>query len=310
MIWAQVFDVEQTTQLIRPRVKIDSRYVFDTPFSDTSGKFNAFENSVSFTFPIKRNLKTEIKLDLSSWKIKDIFKKSIRVKASEILGTCRISHRQLHLGFDSVPIRNLYYANAGIIGLHLTKKYRILFYSANANIHEETNSINSLVPRFSGLIGQYHIRGLRKSFYYGASIIYSDGLLIPAPFIGGTEPLSKTLSLNYTLPVMINLQYHKNKSFCIAGIKADGYRSGIMLHQRRTNVNLSMASGYINYRHRFSNTIQLQAEAGYLFFQRVQFDRTKEYSYRYPINGSPYINFSFQMYLGKSMLEKILDYVF
>ncbi len=307
---AQVFDIEQTTQLIRPRLKIDSKYTFNTPFSDTTGNFSNFENSAGFTIPLKRTFKTELKLDLSSWKIKDIFKNSVRIKASEILGTFKITQRQTKLGFDSVPTKNFYYLNAGIIGLYLTKKYRILFYSANINIHEESNSIKTTVPRFSGLIGQYHIRGLRKSFYYGATLVYSDKLLIPAPFIGGTEPISKTLSINYTLPVMINLQYHQKKIFLIAGVKADGYRTGIFFKEIRTNLNYTNASAYFNFRYRASNTLHLQAEAGYLFFHRIQMDRTDKFPYKYPINNAVYGNISIHVYFGKSMLEKIIDQVF
>ncbi len=307
---AQTFDLEQTTQLIRPRLKYDSKYVFDTNFKDTNGVFNSLENSVGITFPIKRTFKTEINLNLNSLKIKDIFKNSVRIKANEILGTFRITHRQVRIGFDSLPTKNLYYANAGIIGLHLTKKYRILFYSANINIHEEANSINTILPRFSGIVGQYHIRGLRKSFFYGATIVYSDGLLLPAAFIGGTEPINDKLSLNYCFPAFLNLQYHQKNSFIIVGVKGDGYRSGIMYKNKRSNLNVTNISAFANYRHRFSKTFHLQLEGGYYFFQRAQFDKNEQYPYKYPLNGSFYANFNLQVYFGKSVLEKIIDQVF
>ena len=57
---AQTFDIEQITQLIRPRIKVDSKYTFDAKFADTTGKFNCLENSIAVTFPIKRTFKTEI----------------------------------------------------------------------------------------------------------------------------------------------------------------------------------------------------------------------------------------------------------
>ncbi|MBL7917960.1 MAG: hypothetical protein JNM96_06155 [Bacteroidia bacterium] len=307
---AQTFDIEQTTQLIRPRLKYDSKYVFDATYKDTNGIFNSAENSFGVTVPIKRSFKTEINLNLKSLKLKDIFKNSVRIKADEILGTFKVTHRQIRLGFDSLPIRNLYYANAGIIGLHLTKKYRILFYAANINIHEEAKSLNSVVPRFSGIMGQYHIRGLRKSFYYGGTLVYSDALILPAVFIGGTEPINNELSFNYCLPAFINLQYHKNNSYVMAGVKGDGYRSGINYKNFRTNINITNISAFVNYRHRFSNTFHLQIESGYYFLQRSQFDKHELYRYKYPMNGSFYANFNLQVYFGKSMLEKIIDQVF
>lgn len=306
---AQTFDIEQTAQLIRPRIKFDSRYTFDTNFIDTNGKFNSFENAATITFPIKRTFKTEVSLNLSSLKLKDIFKNSLRIKANEIFGTVKVAHRQNYLGFDSLPKKNLYYANAGLIGLHLTKKYRIVFYTMNINIHEQDKTLNNAFPRFSGVLGQYHIRGLRKSFYYGVSLIYSDGLLIPSPFIGGTEPINSNLSFNYTLPVQINFQYKKNKSFTVLGAKVDGYRTGILLDANRTNMNLTYASAFLNFRYRFSNTLQMQVEGGYNFYQDIRFTKSNNYNYRYPMQGSPFVNATFNIYFGKSLLEKIVEQV-
>lgn len=309
-IKAQTFDIEQSAQLIRPRLKMESKYTFDAKFKDTSGIYNCFENSVGATFPIKRSFKTEINLNLSSLKLKDIFKNSVRIRAYQILGTFKVTQRQTTLGFDSIHKKNLSYANAGIIGLHLTKKYRILFYSANVNIHEQDKTLDKLVPRFSGVVGQYHIRGLRKSFYYGASLLYSDGLFIPCPFFGGTEPINSNFSLNYTIPAQINLQYRNDKSYTIFGIKGDGYRTGILHATKRTNLNVANASVFMNFRYRFSNTFQVMAEGGYNFYQKVRFTKTNDYTYSYPLNGSPYATVSINIFFGKSLLEKIVEQVF
>jgi hypothetical protein len=308
--YGQTFDIEQTAQLMRPRLKFDSKYTFDARFADTSGKYNSIENSIGVSFPIKRTFKTEINLNLSSLKLKDIFKNSVRIRSNEILGTFKVTQRQNTIGFDSTQKKNLYYANAGIIGLHLTKKYRIFFYSANVSIHEQDKTLEKLMPRFSGVIGQYHIRGLRKSFYYGASFIYSDGLFIPSPFIGGTEPINSNLSFNYTLPVQINLQYRKDKSYTIIGTKIDGYRSGIMLRSERTNLNVTNACVFANFRYRFSNTFQAQIEGGYNFYQNIRFTKNSNYTYNYALKGSPYVNVNFNVLFGKSMLEKIVEQVF
>jgi hypothetical protein len=307
---SQTFDIEQTAQLMRPRLKFESKYTFDARFADTSGVYNSLENSVGVTFPIKRTFKTEISLNLSSLNLKDIFKNSVRIRSNEILGTFKVTQRQNTLGFDSIQKKNLYYANAGIIGLHLTKKYRIFFYTANVSIHEQDKTLSELIPRVSGVIGQYHIRGLRKGFYYGASLIYSDGFFIPSPFIGGTEPINSNLSFNYTLPVQINLQYRKDKSYTIVGTKIDGYRSGMLLRSERTNMNVTNASVFVNFRYRFSNTLQAQIEGGYNFYQNIRFTKTDNYIYNYPLKGAPYVNASINVLFGKSMLEKIVEQVF
>jgi hypothetical protein len=287
-----------------------SEYTFDAKFTDTTGKYNALDNSIGVTFPIKRTFKTEVDLDLSSLKLKDIIKKSVRLRASEILGTVKLSNKQVTLGFDSTQRRSIHQANLGVLGLHLTKKYRILFYSANAFIQEQDKTLGNAAPRFSAMLGQYHIRGLRKSFYYGAAVVYSDGLLLPAPFIGGTEPINKYFSFNYTLPVQLNLQFHDQKTFAILGVKADGYRAGMLIKNKRTNLNVSQVKAYLNFRYRFSNTFQVQAEGGYIVYQQLRLDKTNDYNYKYPLNGSPYANVSLNVYFGKSILEKIVEQVF
>lgn len=315
---AQTFDIEQTAQLIRPRMKLESKYTFDPITKDTSGSFTSFDNSASFTFPIKRKFGTEINIDVTDFKLRDIFKKNIRIKASEILGTFKMGQKQTQFGVENnILKRDLYYVNAGIIGLHLTKKYRILFYSANLNLHEEGEVFNKLVPRFSGVIGQYHIRGLRKSYYYGFSLIYSDGLLVPSPFFGGTIPLNNQFTFNYTLPVQLNIQYHQDKTFLIAGVKSDGFRAGIASALNgRVNMNYGNGAAFLNFRYRFSRIFQLQAEGGYNFYQFMSFDDGLKNSpvwptrTKLPLNTSFYGSVSLNIYFGKSLLEKVVDQLF
>lgn len=313
-IKAQTFDIEQTSQLIRPRIKLDSKYTFDPLTKDTSGSYGCFENSAGFTFPIVRKFKTEINLDFKDFKLKNLFKKNIRIKASELLGTFKLTQRNVQFGIeDTLPKKNLYYLNAGIIGLQLTKKYRILFYSANLNIHEENKTFNQLQPRFSAIVGQYHIRGLRKGFYYGMSMIYSDGLLIPSPFFGGMQPLGDRWTFNYTLPVQLNIQYYHHATYVVLGVKTDGYRSGVKLGNVRGNMNYANGSTYLNVRRKLTRTVQIYGEVGYNFYQMISFDdgiknsavwpqRTK-----IPMNTSFYGNISIQIYFGKSLLEKVTD---
>jgi hypothetical protein len=316
-IKAQTFDIEQTSQLIRPRMKLDSKYTFDPATKDTGGAYTCFENSASFTFPIKRKFGTEINLDLKNFKLKDIFKKNIRIKASEVLGTFKVTQKNIRFGIeDTLAKRGLYYINAGIIGLHLTKKYRILFYSANMNVHEDSKTFNQFTPRFSTVVGQYHIHGLRKGFYYGMSLIYSDGLLVPSPFIGGMEPIADRWTFNYTLPVQLNIQYYHHATYVVFGVKTDGYRSGIKLGNGRGNMNYGNGCTYLNVRHKFTRTIQVYGEVGYNFYQFMSFDdgikNNKVWPERVkvPMNTSFYGHISVQIYFGKSLLEKVTDQLF
>lgn len=309
-LFAQNFDIEQTAQLIRPRFRTESRYTFDSRFTDTAGLYNCFENAAGITFPIKRKFKTDISLNLSSLKLKDIFKNSIRIKAYEILGSIKISNKQLFLGFDSVKHRSVHYAAAGLTGLHLTKKYRIFFYSVNGIIHEEQSVISKFSPRLSSVIGQYHIRGLRKSFYYGFSMIYSDKLFVPIPFIGGSEPINNQFSFHYLLPAQVSLQYKQKNTFIIVGSKLDGQRFGINYGNIKSNLSYINAGGFVNFRHRFSKTFQIQIESGYLYYQNIRFDDAYKQINKYPLSNSFYVQFNLNVFLGKSLLEKIVDQVF
>ena len=100
---AQTFEVEQIEQLFRPRVRVDSKYIVDASFKDTTGVYNQKEISSVFTFPIKTKFSADVKLDLSSLNLKDILKNSVRIKASQTLGVFRLNARQINIGFDTLP---------------------------------------------------------------------------------------------------------------------------------------------------------------------------------------------------------------
>lgn len=307
---AQSFDLEQATQLIRPRLKTEGRIILNANFKDTSGNFNLTEQSLVLTFPLKRKFSADIALNLKSLKPKELLKNSIRIKACDILGNIRITSRQLKLGIDSLPAKNIYGINAGITGLHLTKKYRIAFYSVNAHLLEQDKYLSAPALRLSALGGLYHVRGLRKSFYYGAALVYSDGLLLPAPFIGGTERLFRNWYFNYTLPVQLNIEYNDNKHRMLAGVKADGFRSSLSFKNLRRAMNYTQGMTYIQYRYRFSNTFYAHAEGGYIFYHKMHFASTSEVTSAYHLKGKPYIQAGFFAYFGKGLLEKIIEQLF
>ncbi len=309
-LFPQSFDIEQATQLLRPRIKTEGRFILPAELKDTTGHFSLNGQAVNITFPIKRKFSVDIALSLKSLKLKDIIKNSVRLKAYDILGSIRFTLRQVRMSFDSLPNKNIYGINAGITGLHLTRKYKIAFYTLNAHLHEQDRYLHSPGFRLSALAGQYHLRGIRKSFYYGAALIYSDGLLLPAPFIGGTEKLFKNWYFNYTLPVQMNLEYNHNKHRMITGIKADGFRSSLLFRQIRHSVNYKQGIAYLNYRYRFSNTFYAFAEGGYIFYHQLHISNTSDFSGNYNIKNSTYIQAGFFAYLGKGLLEKIIEQLF
>ncbi len=305
---AQNFEVDQIEQLFRPRFRVDSRYVFDAPFTDTSNHYNSKEGSVVFTFPLKTNIGAELKVDLSSMKLKDILKNSVRLKVSQTLGLVRVNSRQAYMGFDTLPEKNMMGATVGILGLRLTRKYRVMFWSAGVNVSEQNRTFNKATPRATALIGQLHLRGIRKNFFYGVAVAYSDRLILPLPFFGGSEPIGKNFIFNYTLPAQINLQYRPNHRLMITtGVNADGYRSGIEYHLKRSNVNYTAVMGYASVRYKFGKALIARLEGGYMFYQNVSYSQTDVSVKNYPVKPGPYVQAGFSILFGKTAWEKIFD---
>lgn len=305
---AQNFEVEQIEQLFRPRLRVDSRYVFDSRFSDTLGPYNSKEVSLAFTFPIKTSLGADVKLDLSGGKLKDILRNSLRFKASQILGLVRLNGRQAYMGFDTLPSKNMGGATVGLLGLRLTKKYRVMFWSAGLNVSEQDRTIQRAVPRATALLGQLHLRGIRRNFFYGAALAYSDRLLLPIPFFGGSEPIGQKFIFNYTLPAQINLQYRPNHDLMItAGLNIDGYRSGIEYHLKRANVNYTAVMTFAGLRYKFGKALIARIEGGYICYQNIRYTQMDILRNTFPIRSGPYVQAGFSVLFGKTVWEKIFE---
>ncbi|MBA2613630.1 MAG: hypothetical protein H0U95_16830 [Bacteroidetes bacterium] len=306
---AQTFEVEQIEQLFRPRVRVESKYITDARFKDTSGVFNQKEVNSIFTFPIKTKFSADVKLDLQSLKIKDILKNSLRFKASQTLGVLRLTARQINIGFDTLPQKNIMNATAGLMGLRLSKKYRVQFYSATVTIAEQDKTVNNAVPRASALFGQLHLRGLKRNFFYGIAATYSDGLFLPTPFFGGSEPIGKNFVFNYTLPAQVNLQYKDNNTLITVGASFDGYRNGILYVTKRKNLNYYAGLTYASFRYKFSRSLMARVEGGYIFYQNLQYTKTDNVPTKFGINPSPYVQVGFSVLFGKTFWEKVFDNV-
>ncbi len=310
----QTFEVEQIEQLFRPRLRVESKYIFNSTFKDTVGYFNQKDINGVFTFPIKTKFSADVKLDLKSLKLKDILNNSVRFKASQTLGILRFTGRQIFLSYDTLlkesPNKNIVNATMGLMGLRLSKKYRVQFYSATVTIAEQDKTMNNAVPRFSALFGQLHLRGLKRNFFYGIAATYSDGLLIPAPFFGGSEPIGKHFVFNYTLPAQINIQYKDDKRTLItAGASIDAYRNGILYFSKRKNLNYFSALTYASVRYKFSKTLVGRIEGGYIVYQTLKYTKTDGLPTDFKLAPTPYVQVGFSVLFGKTFWEKVFDNV-
>lgn len=308
-LYSQTFEVDQIEQLFRPRLRVDAKYTFDSKFKDTTGIFNQKDAGFVFTFPLKTKLSADLKLDLSSLKLKDLLKNSVRVRASQLLGMVRVNGRQSNFGFDFPRQKNMSGVTVGLLGVRLTKKYRVMFYSVNTSFAEEVKPLTSFGPRASALIGQLHMRGLRKNFFYGVAATYSDGLFLPAAFFGGSQPIGKKFIFNYILPVQLNVQYKDDHHTLVTlGVSADGYRTGISNPLgKRVNLNYTSGYSYASIRYKFNRTLVGRLEGGYIFYQNLRYTKSDLYQTNYPLSAGPYVQAGFSVLFGKTVWEKIAE---
>jgi hypothetical protein len=302
---SQSFELEQVQQVWRPRIKADFRYVGNANYKDTSGHFSYTDQNCVITFPIKTKLSADLKLDLSSIRLKDILSKSVTVHASQLMGNVKFGAKQLHAGLDSISNRNLYNASAGLFGLKLTKKFRILFYSVNAGFNEQDKTLDRMALRASGVIGQFHLRGLRKNYYYGLAASYTDGVFAPIPFFGGMAPVSERLTFSYTLPAQLCMQYRIDKNNTISyGITLDGFRYGMLYNKERINMNYASLALFTTYRVKVNKTLGFRLNGGYNIVQRVKLNNTSAPMTNYRMNRGFFIEAGFYTLFGKNLFEQ------
>ena len=303
---AQTFELDQVEQIWRPRIRADFRYVAPTKYQDTSSKFSSTEQSFVFTFPIKTKLSADLKLDLSSLKLKDILKNSVQIKASQVMGSVKFGSKQVNTGLDSIKTRNLYYGYAGVFGLKLTKKFRILFYSLNAGFNEQDKTINTMALRSNGVLGQFHIRGLRKNYYYGVAASYGDGKFFALPFFGGMQPAGSKGTINFTIPAQIYYQYKPNQKHAIStGLTLDGFRYGMQFKNERINFNYANLNVFANYRYKLSKTFGFRVQGGYNLVQRVVLSDIDIKKTRYPLQPGFYVEAGIFTVFGKNLFEQV-----
>lgn len=310
-VHGQSFDIEQFEQVFRPRIKLDLRHQPQSGFQDTTDLFGITEGNAVFTFPIHSRFDIGLKLDTSARDLDQFLKSSVRIKASQLLGTARFGARQVELGFDSIPTRQLYAGSIGVMGVKLTKEYRVLYWSANVNLSEEDETFDEAVPRFSGVIGQMHIKGLRRTFFYGLGIAFSDKLTLPVPFIGGNMPLGGDWSFQYLLPAQVAVGFEPVKRMkFMAGVGLDAFRSGMQWQDVRTNFNYGTVRTFVNMRHTPNRHLQVRAEVGYNFAQAVRFSEVERGPDSFPMDPGITVGAGVNVLFGDGVMERIIEGMF
>lgn len=304
---AQSFDLEQFDQLFRPRLRLDARWTPEVPFADVPGTFDDRSVNAGFTIPVYKKWTAGLELNLTGDDLKDVIKNSVRVRASQVMVSARYSTRDLRLSGDP---HLLHSASVGALGISLTKKYRVLFWSANVNASEEDATMDRVVPRFNGVIGKLHIKGLRRQLFYGAAVSFSDGLNLPVPFVGGVEPIGDRWTLQYILPLQLALGYKPGKrTRLLGGFVADGFRSGFAYGDDRVNVTYAAVRGFVSVRQKLSNTVQLRAEVAGVPVHGIRLPAGDGALEQYPLQAGYSMMAGINVFFGQSTLERLVGEV-
>jgi len=308
---AQTFDLEQFEQVFRPRLRLDGRWLPTTKATNRNNTFEDRSGAAALTFPITRTFNVNAQLDLTADSWKDLLLSGIRVRASQVMGTVRYGYREVSFQDGFAGPRSLHTGALGLMGISLTKRFRILFWNANVNVSEENATLKDPALRFTGMIGKMRVKGLHRQFFYGLFVIASDGLIAPMPFIGGQVPIAKKLAFNYVLPVQMNFAWRPTGGTSLqAGAGLDGWRSGatnnVATGEGRLNLNYLALRGFISGRKKLNNTFVLRADVGYSFHylsytvDRGEFDRIQ---LQPGLTATVGLNILF----GKSVVEQILN---
>ncbi len=309
---AQTFDLDQFDQLFRPRLRVEGRWVPETALQNNPGSFEDRSALAVLTFPVHSTFNVNAKLDLTAANIGELLKNGVRVRASQVMGNVRYGAREVRLDAALGEARMLHNASIGALGVSLTRKFRVLFWSANVNISEEDHTMDQAVPRFTGLIGKMKVRGLRRQFFYGLAASFTDGLSLPVPFIGGSAPMGKKLSFNYVLPLQASFGWKiADHTRLNLGLGIDGNRSGIGIAGERHNMNYGALRVFANVRHKLSTHFMLRAEAGYALGQRLNFSPDDVEVLETPVRlePGPSAMLGINVLFGQSILDRIIDEV-
>lgn len=308
LLTAQTFDLDQFDQLFRPRLRLEGRNLPTVMRKDRIANYEDRSATAVFTFPLHSRFDVNAKLDLTADNLAELIKNGLRVRASQVMGSVRYGAREVSFNRENGDVHMLHTASAGALGISLTRKFRVLFWSANVNISEEDRTIDQAVPRFSGLIGQMKVRGLRRQFFFGIAASYSDGLTLPVPFVGGSAPMGKKWSFNYVLPLQLSFAWSASgRTKLNIGAGLDGSRSGYLLGDERANLNYSGLRGFLNLRHRLSPHFALRAEAGYMLAHRMSRGYPGEKINAFPLEPGPVVMVGVNVLFGQSILDRLLD---
>lgn len=322
---AQSLQVKEFTQIFQPSLSVGGEWTLPRPMrSGDAELYNALAVGVQASVPIKGEIEFDLNLDklknwknIKSWKDVQNIGRTLPVDVSgyQLFWTANGGFRSttLSTSTDSSAHRG-YYFNTGMMGLHLQRKFRLLFYQATLGFSEDGTTMRQLKPIFTAMGGQARIIKYGFILYYGGYINYTDGRLLPIPFIGAYTALPPFFDLQITLPLQARISYRKHKNLrASAEIALSGFQTGFSRPNPLTAEaeRLGMRSAHL----KVSTTAEHRTEGGRLGIELGTvlarsislFDGGQKISDFKPKTGM-YVSVNYQVTLQrKSLIKNIWD---
>lgn len=299
-------------QLFQPSVRFNAEYTSDWLGKNADYRASYLRSNINFIVPIKSKFGLtwdwEALTKVRKW---GDLKNVVGVKAYQIFWNIRPMFSWLQYqnpDTEAAPFSagNAYLAglSTGITGMHFRKKFRILFYSINIGLHEQIQTLQRgrIRPTFTGLVGVAQARGLFFYWYYGLYVGYSNGQILPAPFIGVQAKIAPRLWLNITLPVQFRLGYAFTKKFqldFVAGLSGWGGGFWAQNNAQRHFFSATQLRTALTASFRFSKQTRLYLEAGFLPYRRWSWGGWSIFGKQPPLFQQPILKPTF--YFGLSL---------
>jgi hypothetical protein len=324
-LFAQSLTIKDFPQLFLPSLSVGAEGTLPRPVkSAESVTYYSLGGGIQANVPISGKIELDLNLDklknwknIKNWKDIENIGKALPVDVSgyQLFWTVNggLCNTQLTMSGDSTAHLG-YYFHTGVSGLHLQKKFRLLFYQATLGFSEDKNTMSQLKPVFSAYMGQARIIKYGFILYYGGYINYTDGALLPIPFVGIYTALPPFFDLQVTLPLQARLSYRKHKTLrASAEIAFSGFQTGYAALDPLTN-------DYERYRLRSSHlkiatTAEHRTEGGRLSFEvgtvvarSAKLSQGSTNIADYTPKGGIYMSVNYQATLGrKSLIKTVWD---
>ena len=267
---AQSIDVDNPSQLYKPRVRTDFKY-FST-FKTTYKQMRYASGNTLVTFPIRTKVTSNLLEQIKSGiKLRDLSDK-VKIRFSQQMVTARFGYRNMNLGYN--PNHNYYNASLGLFGVRSLAKFNVLFYSFNGNFSENSETLQKMIPGASIYIGNLKIYSLNKYVLYGAYAGYFNKKIFPIPFFGAQIPINKTSNLNFVLPAYVSYTLYKKNEIFNTTVGIDGFRAGQYDYSVLSNFAYGNIALSQSWKHQISRGAFIRCEAAYVSPSLVQLHNT------------------------------------